>query len=336
MNNQFMNYLFKMNYFRDFMNNDLVNVLGDYLELKDYYKALKLYDPTDKILNNIIINKILNKLKIKFADKYDNVIEFMKTTDCHISGSFILQCILDEDYQSSDIDFFLNKEYMDTTKELCKSWGISGHNIHITSMEYSEFIMSQFIVMTIYPHTGQSNIFQFILLSEESSNHIIKSFDLDILSNYITYKNGNFVLYIENIDNIFGKIMKIKYPPESNKIKKTRLEKYQSRGFKFTDISYLGYIKKLIPNYNIYKCQNKNFEKVGNEDEKISDLKGIKIECNNNCHIKKFFNKNYKHIHVISQEKLKSEHFNGYWINSNPEYADFQPIMESDIIVYIE
>ncbi len=66
--------------------------------------------------NKLIINTIKQRLKNEFGEHYDSMTQLMKRNNVFLSGSFIIQCILDEDWTSytnqhldSDINFFQSR-----------------------------------------------------------------------------------------------------------------------------------------------------------------------------------------------------------------------------------
>ena len=82
----------------------------------------------------LVIGKILRRLKSIFGDIYDDFIDMMKNDNIVISGSFILQCIYNESWENSDIDIFI---YNNGLLNCC---GIT-HNIepYHTLVELTEF-----------------------------------------------------------------------------------------------------------------------------------------------------------------------------------------------------
>jgi hypothetical protein len=62
---------------------------------------------TRRHIETSIINSINNRLRKIFEDKFEDFKNVLKKTGSVISGSFIIQCILDEYYDDSDVDIFV-------------------------------------------------------------------------------------------------------------------------------------------------------------------------------------------------------------------------------------
>ena len=354
-----------MNYLKDHINVDLIEVISTYLPIKDVYNIVNTFDQDNhyNILNKIIIGRILSRLRSKFtSEDYNNVINFMKKTNCCISGSFILQCILDTDYKS-DIDFFVSSKYIKEVKEILKLLRIDD-NIDCERMQYEgvRLFRPHFEVMTTYYQKNESVIsknimdelvevhsdkyyedyenleesikieLQFVILDvEDPTYHIINNFDLDIISNYLTYKNGKLELYIENIQNIINNIMKVKLSSTDERLKTERINRYQNRGFRFNDIEDLAYIQRMMREYNIYICDDHHsFKEIRTSKEKTR-IKGMPVQCNQNCYINRYFNK-YKHIHVIRSVNLNKKVARGFTGNYSIDSITY--ICDTDVIVY--
>lgn len=104
------------------MNNNLVldvligpifdHNISPHLDIKDIYK-LRLVNPVfnNKINEQYILNhvkdRIVIKLKKKFGNDYNEFIKAMSKDKAVLSGSFILQAILNEQWDYSDIDIYI-------------------------------------------------------------------------------------------------------------------------------------------------------------------------------------------------------------------------------------
>jgi len=206
-----MNYLHSLNY-------DTITEVCKYLSCEDIYNLNKCY--SHEIFDSIMITKILDRIEKLFKRKdYNTFINFMKKTDCCISGSYILQCILDKEY-NTDIDLYISMKYLIDIKELIKLMNIYGVRIsnnytdenNLDAIELNQ--ESDFLVISgIYGFPNEetynhlkTDLFsldqylflekkiQFILVKNDPINHIKKDFDLDIVSNYLNYENGKFNL----------------------------------------------------------------------------------------------------------------------------------------------
>lgn len=109
------------------MNHDCAREIFKYLGIDDMLNFCNIssyHRQFIKIINSVIIDRIKKRVSYKLNIEYNSVDTFIKTFDCIISGSLILQCILNE-YWSSDIDIYTNVDkngymltnYMDNIKD---------------------------------------------------------------------------------------------------------------------------------------------------------------------------------------------------------------------------
>jgi hypothetical protein len=89
--------------FTHIFNNLCVKDLYELYLTTPKYKSLF----TPQTINQVLINKINDRLKYIFQDQYDNFKLALKTDKAVISGSFIIQCILGETWSNSDIDIYV-------------------------------------------------------------------------------------------------------------------------------------------------------------------------------------------------------------------------------------
>jgi len=86
---------------------DLINIIKsslDPLSLHHFSHTCKtIFDKYDAYL----INKINARLEKIFGDRLSDLKKLMQKLMCIISGSFVLQCMLDEEWRGSDIDFYV-------------------------------------------------------------------------------------------------------------------------------------------------------------------------------------------------------------------------------------
>lgn len=98
-----------MNIAQDIFKGEILPKLGirDIINLKVTNKSY--YDNID--INDIISNKITKRLKTIFEDKWEGFSKELERSGAVISGSFIIQCILDEqwdDVSKQDIDIYVS------------------------------------------------------------------------------------------------------------------------------------------------------------------------------------------------------------------------------------
>ncbi len=94
--------------FRDVRNFVLIN----YVSTIDLIKNKEFFD--FKYIRVIILNEIERRLRKIFQDKYDQFISMLDKYNMVISGSFIIQCILEEHWYS-DLDIFFDQDSPDDT-----------------------------------------------------------------------------------------------------------------------------------------------------------------------------------------------------------------------------
>ena len=90
---------------------DIVQGIILYLKPKDAYNLIITCHNYKKKFNikKNLINEINYRLYNIFGDKLDQFKKLMKDTQSVISGSFIIQCLLDEYWDCSDIDIYVSK-----------------------------------------------------------------------------------------------------------------------------------------------------------------------------------------------------------------------------------
>ena len=188
----------------------------------------------------------------------------MLKSNAVISGSFLLQCILDETWDGSDIDFYV---------DICE----------LVKFNSSEIVMQRFftnICKTIdKPSNYANNDFYNKVLNYEINNqkiqlccvksdgtisdYIKSECDFNICAN-VYYPNNT--LEIKSLYNILSKNVYLNKSKDImfKNIKNTiyRLTKYESRGFHFNDITLNELLDEQLKDVNIYKIVNpiENFD----------------------------------------------------------------------------
>ena len=98
------------------MSRPLLHLTFKYIKLIDIYKLFQLgihshYHKFDiEYIKQRTIHNIHKRLKYLLEDKYEKFIYYLKKSNASISGSFILQCMLDEYWDNSDIDIYITEE----------------------------------------------------------------------------------------------------------------------------------------------------------------------------------------------------------------------------------
>ncbi len=219
-----MMYILRMNT----LSQDVIQIIMCYLDNKTIWLLKKNKIINSRIANEIIIynaieniNKKINKLLI-IEPFFNNILNFKNV---YISGSFILQCILDERYNFSDIDIYTNNIQL----------------IKLLNIKDIQNIICDYNPARVYDiYLNDTNIvdkLQIIYIETKNIyNSINKYFDFDFLKNIYNYKKKK--LFIFNIESVMDKISNLydvnlfkykEYYKIKNKIK--RIGKYEGRGF---------------------------------------------------------------------------------------------------------
>jgi hypothetical protein len=224
-----------------------------------------------KIINKSIINIINNKLFEIFGDKLGEFKDILRETKAVISGSFIIQCILNEFWDKSDIDIympFIDNKYYDANKV-------------ILSIYYERPIVDRFTILENFLYDNGNyinyNDYDFLLNNKKiygtrdysinninieiihininkkkfkyTKKFIMDTFDLDICKNlYFINNEDNIDIY--KLNDIFNKTCDFNHCPNGFNIF-NRFNKYIERGFVINNnVSYLILADKLYDDYN--------------------------------------------------------------------------------------
>ena len=90
----------------------LLHIIFKYVRIIDLFNLDKLgisshYQDNKTIIKKHIIYNIHKRLKYLLGNKYEKFMYYMKKSNASLSGSFVLQCILNEYWDDSDIDIYL-------------------------------------------------------------------------------------------------------------------------------------------------------------------------------------------------------------------------------------
>lgn len=178
------------------------------------YVSKTLYNLiTTKDIYNSIISTIHEMLKKQIKLNYNDILQFLSTHNITISGSFIIQCALDEYCPTSDIDM------------------ITCHSIHESILsDYFQKQMERYDAVSMFPvvdYLVGEQCIQLIHTDLPDAISHIANFDLNICKNGYTYATNE--LYIQNLNHIMNKRMVI---DKNNYNLVSRCEKYIKRGFK--------------------------------------------------------------------------------------------------------
>lgn len=207
---------------------DNINEIIRYLDRKELYYLSQTSTFFHKLVqfDQVIINSIHNKLKNILNEHYDHFMELMIDNNAFISGSFIIQCILNEDWSNfsgkTDIDVYV-PYYKNNTRVLTFADGtmyyyntledyifsIMRHDLYTDDSPCKRYTMRKndkdlptITNVRSYDNPNGVNI-QIISISRDDMNFADHHFDFNICKNM--YYPGK-KLYIYDMDNILNKV----------------------------------------------------------------------------------------------------------------------------------
>ena len=307
--------------------------ISSYLELLDEYKLSQTCHMLYAKYCHNLFKKINTRLVNIFDDKLPELKKIMAETNSVISGSFIIQCLLGEEWKS-DIDFFVSyqSDQIITKVDDFMLNTMSYDGSYVPA--YSDIAGCERIKWTMdyYPHRRDdknysvldSNI-QIICIDVEKNydamrDHVVNYFDFDVCKN-MYYYDGHDKLIVHNLEGILSRRTEFRFSNlgadrmNSNNIKSniSRYKKYVSRGFEFTNdinISMLDPIK--LSGERLSK-----YDKMLGSDpylrhctpyqingEELFDTGHLMSTFCTKCCIMKFFGiGTYRHLHFATDDK---------------------------------
>jgi hypothetical protein len=192
-----------------------------------------------------IKNRIKNMLKFKLGSLYDEFVDTMIKTDAIISGSFILQCVLNEFWDSSDIDIYV--ENNSETKMENEYANLELFNRLLNSKSYNTFsskypgfddfnfieeIMNYDIYIPTVGGTQRLQVINVNVSGDYTMRDHKKNTGFDICKNVLSFNNDRSMnLEFTNLSEIIYKCTTFSILDLDDFL--YRLEKYSNRGFKF-------------------------------------------------------------------------------------------------------
>lgn len=268
-----------------------------YLKPKDCYHfalSCKIYHNNFNIKQNLI-NEMNQRLLCIFGDKLDNFKNIFQQYGCFISGSFIIQCLLDEHWPNSDIDIYVpligNLVYYpddmhmktDVDNFMFYTMGFDGY---YDGREVGEYRKNGTKLNDClqYVRNYESKYYNVQIIGLEIGksvndikDFVNKTFDFPICKNIYYYDRKEYVL-LHNLDNIFkketlfqtGKLMSLSIK---------RYHKYKNNGILFTNKNDLTYNDIITTRDNYYNndLSTKHRGYVYNNIYKATDLDYDKI-----------------------------------------------------------
>jgi hypothetical protein len=267
-------YTFQSDWFIQILSNNILPI--------NLYILKFVSKPLTKIVDELLPQIIIKKFKSLFKPKHcDLIMKYINTNHLVISGSFIIQCILNEYYEDSDIDLY---DYSGTS---VKDNYLNILNINTETLKYPQtanFIDTYdnlvYIDTVINRKFKNGKNIQTIIINSNDvtdpqtfKNYMIQTFDLNICKNMFTYIDNKPFLYIHapfklinKHDTILGNYLGSKTIG--------RIQKYMNRGFSIdatlSKSDYFQYSTNSTP-FMVYKNDiDGNFEKLSFLDKVLS------------------------------------------------------------------
>lgn len=263
------------------------------VDLLNYFAAIDLYHLklTSKYFRQIITQDIINysivsNINNKLENEYQGILDFLKNNKAFISGSFIIQNILNEYYVNSDIDIyfpFTDKNDLEITRP------IDNFNVIHDTLCYDGAINATAIKMhrvTDY-RSKSGKCLQVIYIQIDDNrqsiiDYLSDGFDFDICKNFYRYNE----LYIDRIDQICNKQLHFKINNNYWERDKTmnRVYKYQNRGFNvinYHNISELS--QQAVVVYRVKHIKYRLYQLISGEIDSLTDIKDYLIPHDNEC-----------------------------------------------------
>ena len=203
---------------------------------------------TLSIVKNSVIREIDTRLSLIFGDKYDDLNKILDETKAVISGSFIIQCILGEYWENSDIDIYFpiinNKEYSndhgnpyyELERFLYEDVKFKLKDSYSAVNRYQRDLSKDKVRIKYIRNYGTlTNDIQVIQAEIKKDRYkmnkfINGTFDFDICKNTYHINNGKQNLNILKLYDILNKIAEFKIASRVGSSLE-RYEKYTKRGF---------------------------------------------------------------------------------------------------------
>lgn len=227
---------------------DINNILMEFVSTKEMFDLKKIISDmklTDNMIKKKFIRNINSRLTKVFGNNVDVFKKFLEDTQSFISGSFIMQCILEEEYLDSDIDIYTTnkKNIVDFHNlKIASTYGI-GHYMKVDDskdIQYygdSAYDLMPNVLFNVcdYYVGGHDHKIQFIIA--DSPHNIVNNFDMDICKNIYGVDNEKEYLNIYNMDQLFEKKSVMRFVPKEVD-EKTNIHRYMRRYYKYVNRGY--------------------------------------------------------------------------------------------------
>lgn len=184
-------------------------------------------DNNELYTNNLV--KILNKYSLNL-DIFKN-----KKSEMFIGGSSIIQSILSEEWNDSDIDIYINISDFPSISNMLynNNYNLNSATDNYASMQIFKFGKYHESLL----NNGKPLVLKIdVVVVKGPYEDFFNKFDLDVCKSRFNGKN----FFVENEENIIKKVANYQFHNVWNEVKETdssknlvakRMEKYQKRGF---------------------------------------------------------------------------------------------------------
>ena len=239
-----------MEVYFDLIPYDIYGIILEKLDNKDVYQLLKVL-PSNFHFDFIDLPSRRLTVKIPGVETADMNIwnKFLSGTKAVIGGSYVVSSVLQEEYDASDIDIYINFKYKSVLDNFLEDSGVGYHSPN--PKDY--FAISGQDVKLPRELYRLYNL-DIVLIDDEynPADYLRKITDFTILRSFIIYGPSGVTLKIDDIDNLFNKRLVLNH---DKKIKYDRYYKYIHRGFTYvspTDtadehvIKYLSLMRSFV------------------------------------------------------------------------------------------
>lgn len=211
---------------------------------------------TNEIIHESILREINRRLTIIFDDKLYEFKCLLSETKAVISGSFIIQCMLDEYYENSDIDIYFpinnNKSYLtkrdfnyyEIEKFLWKTMNFKVKESYADISRYkSDQSDGKINIKWVRTYITSRNDIQVIQVKIDNNHDLMKdfindTFDFDFCKNLYYVNNKKEYINIFKMNDVFNKIGNFELKHRLGSMIQ-RYKKYTERGFNISmNVSY--------------------------------------------------------------------------------------------------
>lgn len=233
---------------------------------------------TLSMIKESIMKEINFRLSLIFKDKYDAFNKILDDTKAVISGSFIIQCILGEYWEDSDIDIYFptinnkkyltnyNNPYYELEKFLYETVKFDAGESHPAISRYKLDLSNGKLNIEYVRNYETTNNIQVQVIQVQVENDYNKmnefindTFDFDICKNVYYINDGKEHLNILKLNDILNKVteFKIGYRAGSSI---QRYKKYTKRRFNITNnMTYKEIANKAVADPQLHNMPNYSY-----------------------------------------------------------------------------